>query len=151
MFIWFLEKMPKEKHILNAQKSSLKSSLDVSHSQVLQLHSGFRKRLCSFSTPKTYQSPAPQTLPPHRADTPRLLFWSIFSPTTSLWSTSYSGSFFSHFTGSGTQGRVPLGEYSPPCCTCTSFNPQQPVSGGAGILPQRSSDSTVRDLARWLS
>ena len=35
MFTWFLKKMPKEKHILSAQKSSLKTSLGISHSQVL--------------------------------------------------------------------------------------------------------------------
>lgn len=50
MFTWFLKEIPKEKHILNIEKNSLKSSLDIlilgsSITQWLQ------KKLCSFSAP----------------------------------------------------------------------------------------------------
>ena len=73
MCIWLLKKMPNEKHILNAQKSSLKFSSDISHSRVILLPSGFSKSFALSLLPSRLPGGQPHAcLHTHRAFSLRL-------------------------------------------------------------------------------
>lgn len=138
----FSRETPQEKHILNIQKNSLKSPLDMSHAQVLLLHVGFRKSCALSLLPSRHPKDQPHSLFPPQC---------LYSQVALL-----VGSVTHYFPGKhdlppGLQdfsltsqegGSMNLREYNPPpCYTCTnSFSPQQPLSGRAGILAQRLSD-----------
>lgn len=143
MFTWFLKEIPKEKHILSIQKNSLKSSLDISHPQVLLLHSGFRKS-CALSL---LPSRLPEDQPPPSLSPTQCLYSQVALLVCSV-TRYFPGKhdlppvlqvFSLTFQEGGSRS---LGEYNPPpCYTCTnSSSPQQPLSGRAGILAQRLSD-----------
>lgn len=115
--------MSKEKHILNAQKSPLKFSLDISHSQVLLSPSGFRKSSALSLLPSRLpEGQCPESVSPHSAFTLRLSFWLVCFVTHHCprkEDLPPALEFFSlAFPNAGSRGH---GEYSPPLCgTCTN-------------------------------
>lgn len=102
MFTWFLKKMPKEKPSLHAQRSSLNSSLDSS--QVLLLHSNFRKSSALSASLQTSRSPArticlPTQYPPSHVTH---LVYFLTHHSSMNYDLPPFWKFFSHFPGSGT-------------------------------------------------